>query len=74
MKRGCKHAYELGPATVFVGTSGGGAVVMDGMIRVTFNTEVHPADGTEVVKRDVLAFYPWDAANIALKLWKEGRA
>ena len=73
MRRGCKHAYELGPATVFVGTSGGAAVVMDGMIRVTFTTEVHPADGSEVVKRDVSAFYPWDAANIALKKWKEGR-
>lgn len=41
------------------------------MTERTFTTEVHPADGTEVVKRDVSAFYPWDAANKALRKWKE---
>lgn len=69
MRRGCKHAYELGPATVFVGTSGGD-VVLDGIVPLYFRTEVHPADGSPVVSREVLAFYPWDAANKALEIYK----
>lgn len=69
MRRGCKHAYELGPATVFVGTRGA-AVVLDGIVPLYFRTEVHPADGSPVVSREVLAFYPWDAANKALEIYK----
>lgn len=63
------HAYEFGDATVMV-KSLGGAVVLDGIVPLYFRTEVHPADGSPVVSREVLAFYPWDAANKALEIYK----
>lgn len=66
------HAYEFGDATVTVKPLGG-AVVLDGIVPLSFRTEVHPADGSPVVSREVLAFYPWDAANKALRKWKEDR-
>lgn len=66
------HAYEFGDATVMVKPLGG-AVVLDGIVPLAFRTEVHPADGSPVVSREVLAFYPWDAANKALRKWKEDR-
>lgn len=71
MTRNCKHRYEFGRATVIVkGKSFGAAVVLDGIVPLYFRTEVHPADGSPVVSREVLAFYPWDAANKALEIYK----
>lgn len=63
------HAYEFGDATVMVKPLGSG-VVLDGIVTLYFRTEVHPADGSPVVSREVLAFYPWDAANKALEIYK----
>lgn len=63
------HAHEFGDATVMVKYLGG-AVVLDGIVPLYFRTEVHPADGSPVVSREVLAFYPWDAANKALEIYK----
>ena len=63
------HAYEFGDATVMVKPIGV-AVVLDGIVPLYFRTEVHPADGSPVVSREVLAFYPWDAANKALEIYK----
>lgn len=63
------HAYEFGDAPVMVKPLGSG-VVLDGIVPLYFRTEVHPADGSPVVSREVLAFYPWDAANKAIEIYK----
>ncbi len=65
-----RHSYEFGDATVIVRVPGG-SIARDGIVREIFQTEVHPADGSLVISRGILAFYPWDAANQALKKWKE---
>lgn len=66
-----RHSYEFGDATVIVRVPNG-AIARDGIVREIFQTEVHPADGSRVFAQGILAFYPWDAANQALKNWKEG--
>ena len=63
------HLSEFGPASVLVRTPGSG-YHQDGIVRQEFHTEVHPADGASVETRTVTAFYPWDAANKALEIWK----
>lgn len=69
MTRNCKHRYEFGRATVIVKGKSFGAGA-DGLIRLPYHAEIHPADGSPVVSREVLAFYPWDAANKALEIYK----
>ena len=64
-----RHSYEFGDATVIVRVPNG-AIARDGIVREIFQTEVHPADGSPVVSREVLAYYPWDAANKALEIYK----
>lgn len=62
------HRYEFGRATVMVKPSAAG--VMDGLIRCNFAAQVHPVGG-QAVEFSVHAFYPWDAANMALKIYQQ---
>lgn len=62
------HRYELGRATVFVKASSTG--VLDGLIRCKFMCQVHPVGGGPVYECEVMAFFDWHAANIALEKYE----
>ena len=66
-----KHRYEFGRATVLVRAKA--ASNMDGMIRCGFACQVHPAAGGPVYECEVMEFFPWSAANAALKKWNENK-
>lgn len=61
--------YKLKGYTVFVKPTAAG--IMDGLIRCNFIAQVCPPDGEPSGEFDVRAFYTWDAANEALKIYQE---
>lgn len=62
------HRYEFGEATVFTK----GALAADGLVRQKYQVSIHPVGGP-VMKTEIKAFFAWDAANQAIKLYKQTR-
>ena len=65
-----RRVYEFKDATVIVNLPL--TAILDGIVRSRFSCEVHPANGGEVKSsQDIRAFYSWQAANIALEIYRE---
>lgn len=66
-----RHSYEFGSATIIVFSHSG--TILDGLIKVKFSCHIHPADGSDVRVVPVWTFYPFLAANSALKAYEKQR-
>lgn len=65
-----RRRFECANATVLVVPPI--TTILDGVIRGNkFICSVHPADGSPVKKYEVMAFFSWDACNLALELYKK---
>ncbi len=65
-----RRVYEFKDATVIVNLPL--TAILDGIVRSRFSCEVHPAKGGEITTaQDIRAFYSWQAANIALEIYRQ---
>ena len=66
-----RRRFECANATVIVVPPI--TTILDGLIRGKFHCSVHPADGGPVRAFDVMAFFSWEACNLALELYKKSK-